>query len=536
MLVCRLLSVAHATSTGNMRMTSTTHAYRNMLALAAICLAGVMFHLEISSVPIILPTLEVKLGADFADLQWIMNAYTIACTTVLMAVGTLADRYGRRRIFVLSLNIFGVASLICGLAENTYTLIASRFLQGIGGGAMMICQIANLSHQFQEGKERSQAFAMWGFVFGVGLGLGPLIGGVIVTLLNWRWIFLVHVPLVALTLVLTYVGIDESRNPQAGKLDLGGMATLSAAVFGLTYLITQRPGLGATGMSGIAAVVILFIAFIVIENRSAHPMFMFSVFRIRNVSGALMGSIAMNFSFWPFNIYLPIYFRTVLGYDAVNAGMLQLAYTLPTLLIPPLAERLSLRYQARVIIPAGLMTIGVGFFLMLIGNTTLQAGWAAMVPGCIIAGIGLGLTNTPVTNAVTGSVPAARAGMASGIDMSARLITFAVNISLMGFILLEGIRANLRHALPASFDDAQVLAMAGKVAAGSGDELRRAFPALMSADASGAITHAALVHGFSIVMLYGGVGAAVLAVISRLIFGGKLQGVPQPDMLTAAKN
>jgi MFS family permease len=135
---------------------------RNTVALAAICLAALMFGLEISSVPVILPTLEHVLHADFKDMQWIMNAYTIACTMVLMAAGTLADRYGRKRIFLASLAVFGITSLICGVAESAPVLIVSRFLQGMGGGAMLICQIAILSHQFQAGRKRAKAFAAWG--------------------------------------------------------------------------------------------------------------------------------------------------------------------------------------------------------------------------------------------------------------------------------------------------------------------------------------------------------------------------------------
>lgn len=158
-----------------------------ILALAAICLAALMFGLEISSVPIILPVLEARLHADFQDLQWIMNAYTIACTTVLMATGTLADRYGRRRMFALTVLAFGLASLLCGLAPATPVLIAARFLQGMAGGAMFICSIAILSHQFPDGRARGRAFAIWGVVAGIGLGFGPVVGGAIIALASRSW-------------------------------------------------------------------------------------------------------------------------------------------------------------------------------------------------------------------------------------------------------------------------------------------------------------------------------------------------------------
>ena len=223
-----------------------SHTRKNSLALAAVCLASLMFGLEISSVPVILPTLERVLHGDFRDMQWIMNAYTLACTTVLMAAGTLADRYGRKRILLISITAFGATSLACGLAHDTVTLIAARFLQGISGGAMLICQIAVLSHQFRNSAERSRAFSIWGIVFGIGLGFGPIIGGLIVAVSNWQWVFLVHVLIAILTMILVVGGVRESRDPQAERLDIAGIVTLSLSVFGLTYIITQGPDLGFT--------------------------------------------------------------------------------------------------------------------------------------------------------------------------------------------------------------------------------------------------------------------------------------------------
>jgi EmrB/QacA subfamily drug resistance transporter len=500
-----------------------SHTGKNRVALAAICLIALMFGLEISSVPVILPTLEQALHADFSDMQWIMNAYTIACTTVLMAAGTLADRYGRKRLLVVGVVLFGLTSLACGLAQSAPVLIVARFLQGLSGGAMLICQLAVLSHQFQEGKERSKAFAIWGVVFGMGLGFGPIIGGAIVALSNWQWVFLAHVPLAAVAVALVLGSVEESSDPDAQKLDLPGIVTLSLAVLGLTYFITQGPGLGFASplaIGVIAASAASFALFLWVEKINPHPMFDFSVFKIRNFSGSIIGSIGMNFSFWPFMIYLPIYFQGALGYDAVMAGSALLAYTLPTLVLPPLAERLSLRYRPGVVIPAGLFVIGLGFIAMRYGSGMVHAGWMTMLPGCLLAGIGLGLTNTPVTNTTTGSVPSSRAGMASGMDMSARLITLAINIALMGFILLEGVHAHLRGALSASLDAMQLRALAEKIAAGNFVSLAEGFPALSRADPSGAVVHAALVNSFGLVMLYGGVGVWVLAGVSLLIFGG----------------
>lgn len=497
---------------------SPSSSRRSLVALAAVCLSSLMFGLEISSVPAILPTLEQVLGADFVQLQWIMNAYTIAVTTVLMATGTLADRYGRKRVFLVGIVAFGISSLICGMTESVSVLIAARFAQGMSGGVMLICQVAVLSHQFRDGRARGMAFGWWGIIFGIGLGFGPIVGGAIVAVWSWEWVFLVHAVLGLVTLCLALGGVEESRDPDATHLDLAGIVTLSVAVFSLAYFITQGPDLGFSSPMALAILgvaVASFLAFLVAEKVSPRPMFDFSVFRIRAFSGAVIGSAAMNISFWPFMIYLPIWFQAGLGYDSVAAGSALLAYTLPTLVVPPLAERLSLRYRPGLVIPAGLALIGLGFFAMRIGSGVDNASWLTMLPGCVLAGIGIGFTNTPVTNTTTGAVPAARVGMASGIDMSARMISLAINIALMGFLLVEGVRSSLQAALPDGIDPAALRQLAQQVASGAAIPAERGIP--------GAVVHQALADGFGWILLYGGIGVWLLAAASYLAFGRRAE-------------
>lgn len=477
-----------------------------------------MFGLEISSVPTILPTLETVLHANFQQLQWIMNAYTIAVTTVLMATGTLADRYGRKRVFIVSIALFGLASLICGLAQDALVLIVSRFLQGMSGGAMLICQVAVLSHQFQEGPERARAFAAWGIIFGIGLGFGPIIATAIVAIFGWQWVFLVHALIAIVTIALAATGVQESRDPDATHLDVAGIATLSTSVFCAAFYITEGADFGFTGPTGLAIVataIVSFAAFVLVEMRSVRPMFDFSVLRIRAFSGALIGSAGMNFSFWPFMIYLPIFFRSALGYDNVAAGLALLAYTLPALVVPPFGERILLRFGGGIAIPLGLFVIGLGFMLMWAGSGAAHVTWLTLAPGCLLAGVGLGLTNTPVTNVTTASVSSARAGMASGIDMSARMISLAINIALMGFILIAGISAWLRSALPGALDPGRLQELAQQIAGGAARASD--IPELSLLPAAETVLQEALVLGFRLVMLYGGISVWLLALASFVI-------------------
>jgi EmrB/QacA subfamily drug resistance transporter len=499
-----------------------TPAVRDGMALAAICLAGLMFGLEISSVPVILSTVGRLLSGDFSDLQWIMNAYTIACTTVLVATGVLADRFGRKRVLTITVAAFGVTSLLCGLAQDVGVLIVGRFLQGMSGGAMLICHVAILSHQFQEGRQRARAFGAWGIVFGFGLGFGPAIGGGLVALWNWRWVFLINVFIAVVTLVLIALGVRESRDPEARRLDIRGITTLSLAVFGLVFYITQGSDLGFISMVelvvlGLSAA--FFVAFVVVEKTGKHPMFQFSLFRIRAFSGALLGCVGMNFSFWPLMIYLPIYLQHGLGYSVDMAAVVTLAYTLPTLVLPPLAERLTLKYRPSLIIPVGMYIIGGGLLLMNVGSGADDPSWLTILPGAVLSGVGLGLTTTPVTNTTTGSVPSSRSGMASSIDMSARLITLAVNIALMGLLLSAGILNDLRGRLSGQLAEPQVRALAEQVA--NGDDpavLSQVFPQLTQLDLVGLVSPA-FTQGFGLITLYGGIAVCVLATASLGMFG-----------------
>lgn len=493
----------------------TASSSRNRLALVAICLSALTIGLEITSVPAALPTLERVLPADFRQLQWIVNAYNIAMCAVLMAMGVLGDRFGRKRVFVVGTLIFGIASLICGLANSAPLLIAARLLQGVSAAGMLACQLAILSHQFRDGAERGNAFGWWGITLGIGLGFGPVVGGAIITFASWEWVFLIHVPVAATTVAFAWMFVEESSDPRATRVDLAGMVTLSLGVFGIVYLITQGQELG---LSSVAARTILacsaasLLLFGIVETRVAQPMFDFSAFRVRAFSGALIGSSGMNFSFWPFVMYLPIYLQVVLGYDAIIAGVIVMAYTLPTIVAPPLAERLLDRRGPGTVIPLGLFTIGAGFAYMHLIMASAYASWIALLPGCILAGLGLGLTNTPVSNTATAALPPERAGMASGMDMSARMVSLAVNIAVMGLILFSGVSSYLQAVLPQGQSAEALRTLADAISAGdvSGGN---------AYGLSGTAARDALAHGMGWVTLYGAIAAIVLAALSFAVFG-----------------
>ncbi|WP_206244100.1 MFS transporter [Novosphingobium terrae] len=486
---------------------------KNLIALMATCLAALMTGLEVSSVPVILPSIGHDLRADFDSAQWVMNAYTIACTSILMVAGTLADRLGRRRVFTASMILFGAASLGCGTARTMSMLIVYRVLQGAGGGAMLICLIAILSNAYRDGAERGRAFAIWGIVFGMGLGIGPLFGGLIASLIGWRWVFLIHGPLTILTIALVFATIRESRAAGAHQLDLAGMLSLSFSVLGLTFFIIEGPqyGFGSSVMLSMAAAALVSATiFVTVEWLSAHPMVDFSVFRIPNFTGAIMGSAGVNFSFWPLLIYLPLYFENGIGYDRATTGLILLAYTLPALLLPPLGEQLALRYSPRNVIPCGLMLIALGCWAITLGLALAAPGWISLLPGCILTGMGLGLANTPSSNAATYAVEADRAGMASGIETTIRYVALSLNIALMGLVLLIGVRSSLAHG-GGGLDAAHASATAERLLTdGLGNDKITVAQQLDR--------HLALKRGFETLTVYAGLAALFFAMSSFIAF------------------
>lgn len=480
------------------------------IALLSVCLAALMFGLEISSVPVILPVLERELGASIGNMQWIMSAYTIGCAIVLIISGSLADCYGRKRIFTISISVFGVASLACGLSPDVTPLIVSRFVQGVAGGSMLTCLVTILNVQFAAGPARTRAFSTWGVVFGAGLGFGPVVGATILEYLDWKWVFLIHAVLTIPTLFLVFASVTESRDPVAKPLDLWGMIALSVTVFSATYLVQQMQVIGLTSATGIALIFVTFagmITFVWIERTVKAPLVDFSVFRVRKFSGAICGAVGMNLSFWPFIIYYPLYLEAGLSFDSFVVGVMLLACTLPTILAPPLGEKMVVRYGVETVIPMGLFMIGLGFLLLKFGNLQGPPTWSTLLPGSVLAGIGIGITNTPVSNASTGTVLSRQAGMASGIDMSARLITLAIVIAAMGVMLVAGIGSSLGAHHGQGQEAAEALA-AGNIA------LFEQLTPGMSVSAA----RTAFITGFDWIISFALFGVWMLAALSCVLF------------------
>ncbi len=495
------------------RSLSSSPLWRHWTTLLVTCVATFLVPLDVTIIAVALSDIGHDLHSSFTQLQWIVNTYNIAYTTVLMAAGTLADRFGRRKVFVLGLVFFAITSLLCGLASNAPLLILARAIQGIGAGIMLITAVAILSHQYQ-GAERAAAFGIWGVFIGIGAAFGPMIGGFLVDQFSWRWIFLLNVPIVIGLIALTWLKVEESRDPKAERIDHLGLTTFTGALLLVSFAIIQGNDLGWDStlirQSFISAAALL-LAFIVVELRHARPMFDLSLFTIPTFTGASMLGIANSMSYWAMIIYLPPYFQNVLGLSTFQAGLSLLPLTLPMLLLPPVGAKLATKLPLRVFLAGGLAMIGIGFWLM--HGLTAQSGWGGLFPGFLIAGIGAGLINAEMSNVAIAVVPFERSGMASGINMMFRHGSFTLGIAVMGALLAHDIQGSIRNSEIVDAEGIDLNQIANQLAIGDITSAVRLVPAALQSSFTN-IANASFLHGLNFIILVAALIAFVGAVIT----------------------
>jgi EmrB/QacA subfamily drug resistance transporter len=415
--------------------------------LVVVCAATFMLLLDVTIVIVALPKIQDELHTGFTDVQWVIDAYALTLASVLLTAGSLADRYGRRRLFAIGLTIFTLGSLLCGLAQSPLMLILSRAAQGVGGAILFSTSLALLAQTFQ-GNERGVAFGAWGAITGVASGLGPILGGAITSGISWRGIFLVNLPIGVAALAVTRWKVDESRAPHASRPDWIGFAVLTAGLVALVYGLIRA---GEISWSDTGAIIclclgaVLLAGFVAVEARVAHPMFDLALFRTPTFDGGLIGAFAMNGSLFAVLLYLVLYLQDDLGYSALATGVRFLILSGGSLVAATFAGRASSHMPVRWLIGPGLALVGVGLLLMsgLEGTTS----WTHLIPGFVVAGIGTGMVNPPLASTAVGVVAPQRSGMASGVNTTFRQIGIAVGIAVYGSIFTASLHRGLDHAL-----------------------------------------------------------------------------------------
>jgi EmrB/QacA subfamily drug resistance transporter len=410
--------------------------------LLAVCVGTFMLLIDVTIVVVALPEIQTSLHAGLADIQWVVDAYALTLASLMLTAGVLADRYGRRLLFTSGLAIFTVGSALCGLAQSPTMLILSRSGQGIGGAIMFATSLALLAQTFH-GKDRAAAFGAWGAIAGAAVALGPILGGLITSWISWRGIFLVNVPLGLAAIAITMWRVEESRAERPGALDLPGFALLTAGLVSLVYGLIRASGT-SWGDSGVLACLVLggalLAAFLLAEQRSSHPLFDLSLFRIPTFVGGSVAAFTMNCSLFALFLYLVIYLQDLLGYSALGAGLRLLVITVGLLLAAGISGRLSQRIPLRWLVGGGLALVGIG--LLLLSGLRADSSWIHLVPGFVVAGIGAGLVNPPLGMTAVSVVRPERAGMASGVNSTFRQIGIATGIAALGSILAASLQGN----------------------------------------------------------------------------------------------
>jgi EmrB/QacA subfamily drug resistance transporter len=454
---------------------------RKWWTLLATCVATFMLLLDITIVNVALPEIQRDLNASFSDLQWVVDAYSLSLAGLLLAAGSLGDRLGRRRVFAWGFGIFTGASLLCGLASDPTFLNLARVLQGVGGAAMFATTLALIAQEFQ-GPERATAFGIWGATIGGAVAIGPLVGGALTDAFGWEWIFFVNVPIGIGAIALTLTKVGESRMPDADPVDWLGVLTFSASLFLLVFALVRGNAEGWSSFQitgSLIAAAILMLAFIAIEVRSAHPMLELQLFRKPAFVGASIVAFSLSASMFAMFLYLTIYMQDILTFQPFDAGLRFLPITLLSFFVAPVAGQLLTRVPARVFFGLGLGLTGVGLLLM--GGLDADSKWTALLAGFLVAGAGIGMTNPAIASVAVGVVPAAKAGMGSGINNTFRQVGIATGIAGLGAIFQHGIETRLADSLgkvPDGFGQA-VASSGTRAAEGQGpqavDAVRDAF-------------------------------------------------------------
>jgi EmrB/QacA subfamily drug resistance transporter len=423
---------------------SMTTDRRRPWALLAVALATFMTYLDNNIVNVAIPAIQRDLHLTTANLEWVVSGYILVFAGLLLAGGRLADAFGRRRLFTIGLVVFTGASLAAGLADSFGVLVAARAVQGLGAALVTPTTLAIISAAYPEPRERARAVGIWAGVGGLALAVGPLIGGVLAQHASWGWIFTINVPVGIATLLLGLWAIRETREPVRRPLDVPGLVLATTALTALTWALIEGAPRGWTSptvLGGFAVAALAGLAFVVVEQRSAHPMVSVSLFRERAFSGGVVAMMLWAFGLFGIYFFTSLYLQDVLGFSPTEAGLAFLPMALCMVVGAVLSPLVARAVGTGRLVGLAMTLMGVGIAsVALLGES---ASYAALMPSFLVIGIGGGLT-TPLTDAVLGAMPTERAGVASGLFNASREVAGLLGITVIGAVLSARQSAALR--------------------------------------------------------------------------------------------
>ena len=440
-------------------MSPETHPYaRRWQALIVLAVSLLVISVGNTILNVALPTIQQELDASSSELQWIVDGYLLVYAGLLLAAGTLGDRFGRRRALVTGLVVFGVGSVLAALADSSSALIASRALMGVGAAGIMPTTLSILTNIFPA-SERPRAIAIWAAVAGLGVAIGPVTGGWLIEQVDWRWIFLFNLPAIAACLVGAFVLVPESRDPSKPRLDWVGAALSVAGLTAVVWGLIEAPERGWTdavilgAFGGGAAILALFGLW---ERRVDEPMLDLSVFRNARFSAASASITFVYFALMGVMYFLTTYLQSVLGMSALDAGLRMLPVAVGMMPAAKSAVALTRRFGTRVVVATGLVVVA-GALVMVTGFDE-STGDGPLCLALALMGAGIGLAMAPATESIMGSLPREKAGVGSAMNDVVREVGGTLGVAVLGSALASAYAGGMGAATSGLSGDAAAAA------------------------------------------------------------------------------
>jgi EmrB/QacA subfamily drug resistance transporter len=409
---------------------------RKTTVLLICCMSLFIVGLDVTAVNVALPSIGRDLDADVSGLQWTVDAYTVVLASLLMLAGSTADRFGRKRVFVVGLSVFSTASLLCSVAPTIEWLVAFRVLQAVGGSMLNPVAMSIITNTFTDPRERAQAVGIWGAGFGISMALGPILGGALVSAVDWRSIFWINIPVGLAAIALTLRFVPESRAPRPRRFDPVGQVLMIVLLATLTFGIIEAPGLGWSSpviVAAFAAAAGALMGLLRYEPRRREPLLDLRFFRSIPFAGSIVISVSAFAAFGGFLFLNTLYLQQERGLSPVEAGLATVPLAAMMVVVSPLSGRIVGRRGPRLPLVVAGACLVVGCVML----TGLGSGtpFAMLVAAYVIFGIGFGFVNAPITNAAVSGMPRAQAGVAAATATTSRQVGLALGVAIAGAIV-----------------------------------------------------------------------------------------------------
>jgi EmrB/QacA subfamily drug resistance transporter len=423
---------------------------RRRLVVLLICSSSLFItYLDTTILNVALPTIQADLHASLSGLQWVADAYLLVLASLLLLAGSMADRFGRRRLFGIGLTAFSIGSLLCSLAPDTGSLVALRMLQAVGGSMLTPVSLSIVRNTFTDPKERATAIGIWSGIFGLATACGPVIGGILVSEVGWRSVFWVNVPIGLAMMIATRRYVPESRAPHPRRVDVPGQVLMIVMLGSLTYGVIEGPSAGWTSPPIVALFAVAaaaLAAFVLVERRRAEPLLELRFFRSPPFTGASVIAVLSFIVLSGFLFVTTLYLQQVRGYSPLATGLALLPATVVMAAAAPVAGHLTARRGPRSSLVASGLLIAAGSVALL--GLAPATSYARLAVAYALLGAGLGLVNPPITNSGVSGMPPEQAGVASAVISATRQIGNVLGVAVMGAMLAAGLRAGLAAGVP----------------------------------------------------------------------------------------